>query len=85
MRVGQQAQLSRGLLRSRKLANAALDEFGQGRTVLVIAHRLSTVLHADRIVVMDDGRIVDVGRHDQLLERCELYRRLSRTQLVSVE
>jgi ABC-type multidrug transport system fused ATPase/permease subunit len=65
--------------------NAALDEFGQGRTVLVIAHRLSTVLHADRIAVMDGGRIVDVGRHDQLLERCELYRRLSRTQLVSVE
>lgn len=65
--------------------NAALDEFGHGRTALVIAHRLSTVLHADRIVVMDAGRIVDVGRHDQLLERCELYRRLSKTQLVAAE
>lgn len=65
--------------------NAALDEFCRGRTALVIAHRLSTVLHADRIVVMEAGRIVDVGPHDQLLERCELYRRLSKTQLVMAE
>ena len=65
--------------------NAALDEFCHGRTALVIAHRLSTVLHADRIVVMDAGRLVDVGPHDQLLERCELYRRLSKTQLVMAE
>jgi ABC-type multidrug transport system fused ATPase/permease subunit len=65
--------------------NAALREFGRGRTALVIAHRLSTVLHADRIVVMEGGAIIDVGRHDQLLERCELYRRLSKTQLVAVE
>jgi ABC-type multidrug transport system fused ATPase/permease subunit len=50
--------------------NAALAEFCHGRTALVIAHRLSTVLQADRIVVMDAGRIVDLGRHDQLLERC---------------
>jgi subfamily B ATP-binding cassette protein MsbA len=72
--------------------NEALAEFcrrggsGEGggdRTALLIAHRLSTVLNTDRIVVMDDGRIVDQGRHEQLLERCELYRRLSHTQLVN--
>ena len=63
--------------------NQAITEFTQNRTTLLIAHRLSTVLNADRIVVMDSGRTIDQGRHEQLLERCELYRRLSHTQLVS--
>ncbi len=62
--------------------NAALDEFCRGRTTLIIAHRLSTVLSADRIVVMDAGRIVDSGLHDQLLGRCDVYRRLASTQLM---
>ena len=66
---------------SEEQINAALDEFGRGRTVLVIAHRLSTVLAADRIVVMDAGRVVGEGRHDDLLETCEVYRRLAKTQL----
>ena len=46
------------------------------RAVLTIAHRLSTVVDADTIIVMDRGRIVDHGRHEDLLERCALYRRL---------
>ena len=62
--------------------NQALADFCKNRTALLIAHRLSTVLNADRIVVMDAGRIIDQGRHEQLLERCDLYRRLNRTQLV---
>ena len=62
--------------------SAAIDEFRSGRTVLAIAHRLSTVRSADRIVVMDDGAIIDHGTHAQLLLRCELYQRLVSTQLV---
>jgi ATP-binding cassette subfamily B protein len=59
---------------------AALDAAMRGRTTLVIAHRLSTVQHADRIVVMDHGEVVDVGRHDELLARCGLYARLAAGQ-----
>lgn len=61
--------------------NAALSEFRQGRTTFVIAHRLSTVVDADLIVVMDQGRIADKGSHQELLERCEIYQTLTKTQL----
>jgi ABC-type multidrug transport system fused ATPase/permease subunit len=61
---------------------SALREFCSGRTALIVAHRLSTVRDADRIVVMEDGRVIDDGPHDQLLARCDLYRRLAHTQLV---
>ncbi|MFO0963242.1 MAG: ABC transporter ATP-binding protein [Phycisphaerales bacterium] len=65
---------------SEELINAAIREFSAGRTVLIIAHRLSTVLSADRIVVMDGGRIVGEGTHQQLLVN-ETYQRIARTQL----
>lgn len=67
---------------SEELINQALAEFSAGRTAILIAHRLSTVLSADRIVVMHAGRIIDDGRHDELLGRCESYARLVRTQMV---
>lgn len=70
--------------RSEDLINAAIAEFSSGRTVLVIAHRLSTVRSADRIVMMEEGRIVDDGSHEELLDRCEPYRRLVKTQMVAV-
>jgi ATP-binding cassette subfamily B protein len=58
----------------------ALRELSKGRTTLVIAHRLATIRDADRIVVMDDGRIVEEGSHDALLARDGIYRRLSQAQ-----
>ncbi|TFG88449.1 MAG: ATP-binding cassette domain-containing protein [Gemmatimonadales bacterium] len=60
----------------------ALQAFMAGRTTLLIAHRFSTVISADRVAVMVDGAIVDVGKHAELLGRCGVYRTLFETQLI---
>ncbi|MBL8323934.1 MAG: ATP-binding cassette domain-containing protein [Rubrivivax sp.] len=65
---------------SERMVQAALEAAMKNRTTLVIAHRLATVQRADRIVVMEAGRIVDVGRHEQLVARGGLYARLAAMQ-----
>jgi len=65
---------------SEALIQDALERLMQGRTSLVIAHRLSTVMGADRIVVLQEGRIVQIGRHEQLVATDGLYRTLFETQ-----
>jgi len=65
---------------SETLVQKALERLMQGRTTLVIAHRLATVLKADRILVMDAGRIVEEGSHHQLVRKGGLYARLARLQ-----
>ena len=74
---------------SERLVQEALERLMKGRTTLVIAHRLSTVIQADRIVVLDGGSIEDMGAHAELLERSPVYSRLYRRQfeaaLASVE
>lgn len=60
----------------------ALDAVAEGRTLLVIAHRLSTVVDSDRIVVVDGGRVVGVGTHSELVESTPLYRDLAKHQLL---
>jgi ATP-binding cassette subfamily B protein len=67
-------------VQSEAVVQAALDRLAEGRTTLVIAHRLSTVRHADKIVVMDQGRVVEEGTHDALLERNGAYARLHAMQ-----
>ncbi|MEK9767065.1 MAG: ATP-binding cassette domain-containing protein, partial [Thalassolituus sp.] len=65
---------------SEYLVQQALDKLMQNRTSFVIAHRLSTIKHVDRIVVMDQGRIVATGTHDELLNSSPLYKRLAELQ-----
>ena len=67
---------------SEQLIQEALDRLMEGRTTFIIAHRLSTVRKADRIVVLDGGRIVEQGRHDELMELSGVYAKLARLQLV---
>ena len=65
---------------SEHLIQQAMPGLMSNRTTLVIAHRLATVRHADRIIVMDAGIIQDIGNHDELVERNPLYRRLAELQ-----
>ena len=65
---------------SERMVQAALEAAMKGRTTIVIAHRLATVLSANRIVVMEGGRIVDIGSHAELVARGGLYARLAAMQ-----
>jgi ATP-binding cassette subfamily B protein len=65
---------------SERAVQVAVDRLAQGRTTLIVAHRLSTVKKADRIVVFEAGRIVATGTHDDLVAQGGLYARLARLQ-----
>jgi subfamily B ATP-binding cassette protein MsbA len=69
---------------SEALIQEAIDRIARGRTTFIIAHRLSTVRTADRIVVLDQGTVVEEGRHDELMARDGPYARLIRLQMLDV-
>jgi subfamily B ATP-binding cassette protein MsbA len=65
---------------SERLVQEAIDRLMRKRTVIAIAHRLSTVINADRIVVLRQGQIIDSGSHRKLLRTCPTYRKLYKIQ-----
>src|SRR5262249_550190 len=69
---------------SESLVQSALQNLMTGRTVFVIAHRLSTVRRADRIVVLENGTISDIGAHEELMQKLGTYRRLYELQFAEV-
>jgi subfamily B ATP-binding cassette protein MsbA len=68
---------------SERAVQSALDQLMKGRTTLCIAHRFSTILHADLIVVMEQGRIIETGRHDDLMNHGGVYQKLYEMQFKS--
>ena len=63
----------------------ALAEKVSDSTVIIVAQRISTVLHAEQILVMDEGRIVGRGTHEELLANCEVYRQIAKSQMSEKE
>lgn len=61
---------------SEALVNANLEQIAKGRTMVIVSHRLSSLVNCDQILVMDQGEMQAIGTHEQLLETCEIYRTL---------
>ena len=63
----------------------ALKEHTQDSVVLIVAQRISTILHAEQIVVLDEGKVAGIGTHKELLKNCEVYRQIASSQLSEAE
>ena len=63
----------------------ALKEYTSDATVLIVAQRVSTIMNAEQIVVLDEGRVVGIGTHRQLLESCPVYREIAQSQMTKEE
>ncbi|MBE6988358.1 MAG: ABC transporter ATP-binding protein, partial [Ruminococcaceae bacterium] len=62
-----------------------LNEYTGGATVIIVAQRISTIMNADKIIVLNDGEIAGVGKHRELLKNCETYREIAESQLSKEE
>ena len=60
---------------------SAIKKYSEGMTVFMVSQRASSIMHADKIIVLDDGRIAGIGTHDELLESCEIYREICHSQM----
>ena len=63
----------------------AFAEKSSGSTQIIVAQRVSTIMHADQIIVMDEGKIAGIGTHEELLRTCSVYREIAKSQLSSKE
>mgnify|MGYP002544959449 CR=1 FL=1 len=63
----------------------ALKEHTKDATTIIVAQRISTILHADRIIVLDDGHMAGMGTHAELMKKCEVYRQIAMSQLSEEE
>ena len=63
----------------------ALKKKTEDSTVLIVAQRISTILHADQIIVLEEGKIAGMGTHGELLQECQAYREIARSQLSEAE
>lgn len=70
--------------KNERMIKESIREASEGRTTIVIAHRLSTVRDADKIIVLDKGRVVSEGKHEELCETCDIYQELVESQLVAL-
>ncbi len=64
---------------------SALDAYTDNTTVLIVAQRISTIMDAEQIIVLDKGRIVGIGTHDALMKNCETYQEIAKSQLSEEE
>ena len=64
---------------------AALAEVTENASVIIVAQRISTIIHADQILVLDDGKIVGKGTHEELLKNCDVYMQIAQSQLSAKE
>ena len=63
----------------------ALKEYTKDATTVIVAQRISTILHADQIIVLDEGKMAGIGTHKELMENCEVYRQIAMSQLSEEE
>ena len=63
----------------------ALKDYTKNATILIVAQRIGTIMNADKIVVLDEGKIVGIGKHKELLQKCDVYRQIALSQLTKEE
>ena len=69
----------------RKIYEDILDDLDKDKTKVIVAQRIGTIMDADKIIVLDEGKIVGLGKHDELIRNCEIYKEIALSQLSKEE